>query len=95
MLVRVVTATKRSLNGAIRWGSTLRIRLIEDHDKLGAKGDVISVKAGYARNCLIPKKIATYISATELKMLEQHKGAMAVSAPTSPSEASAVAQPTA
>jgi ribosomal protein L9 len=53
-----------------RWGSTLKIRLLSDYESLGAKGDVVAVKAGYARNCLIPKKIATYISPTELKMMQ-------------------------
>lgn len=44
-----------------RWGHTVRIILKEDlpHNK-GYAGDVISVRAGYARNCLIPTKKAVY-----------------------------------
>ena len=51
-----------------RQGSTLKVRLLQPHETLGSIGDIVNVKAGYARNCLIPKKIATYISPTELRL---------------------------
>ena len=56
-------------NTAVRHGTTLKIRLLTNHEQLGTKGDVVKVKAGYARNCLIPKGVATYISPTEIKMM--------------------------
>jgi hypothetical protein len=44
-----------------RWGHSVRLIAVQDlpHGQ-GYKGDVVSVKAGYARNYLIPKKMALY-----------------------------------
>jgi hypothetical protein len=44
-----------------RWGHTVRLIALEDlpHGK-GYQGDVVNVKAGYARNFLVPKKKAIY-----------------------------------
>ena len=44
-----------------RYGHTVRIILKEDlPDGRGYSGDVMTVKAGYARNYLVPKKMALY-----------------------------------
>lgn len=44
-----------------RWAHNVRLIAVADlpHGK-GYKGDVVSVKAGYARNFLVPKKLAIY-----------------------------------
>ena len=44
-----------------RWGHTVRLIALEDfpHGK-AYKGDVLTVKAGYARNHLVPQKLALY-----------------------------------
>jgi large subunit ribosomal protein L9 len=44
--------------------------LTESVDKLGSVGDVITVKEGYARNYLIPKKLAKEATPGNLKSLE-------------------------
>jgi large subunit ribosomal protein L9 len=44
----------------IRAGSSIKIILLENHEKKGAAGDIVEVKRGYARNFLIPRKIAAY-----------------------------------
>ena len=35
-----------------------QVLLREDIDKLGARGEIVRVKAGYARNYLLPRKLA-------------------------------------
>jgi ribosomal protein L9 len=44
-----------------RWGHNVRLIAVKDlpHGR-GYKGDVVSVKAGFARNFLVPKKLAIY-----------------------------------
>ncbi len=36
----------------------MEVILREDIDKLGSRGQVVSVAAGYARNFLLPRKLA-------------------------------------
>lgn len=45
------------------------IILLENHTKLGDKYDVVSVKDGYARNFLIPQKMALIANKTNLARL--------------------------
>ena len=41
-------------------------------DKLGRIGDcIVKVKKGYARNCLLPKGLATNVSPANLKQIEK------------------------
>jgi large subunit ribosomal protein L9 len=42
-------------------------------ESLGEEGDIVKVKAGYARNYLIPKKIAVIADRTNLAILQQEK----------------------
>ncbi len=42
-------------------------------DRLGEQGDVVDVKAGYARNYLIPQGLAYLASSSNLKRLEQER----------------------
>lgn len=48
--------------------------LLREHVKdLGKCGDVVKVKAGYARNYLLPKRIATYATEEEKKMMMRRR----------------------
>ncbi len=49
----------------------MQIILQEDVEKLGARGDVVEVAPGYARNFLLPKKLALEASASNIKRLEK------------------------
>jgi len=49
----------------------MQIILQEDVDKLGTRGQVVEVAEGYARNFLLPRKLAMPASAGNLKRLEK------------------------
>jgi large subunit ribosomal protein L9 len=49
----------------------MQIILQEDVEKLGARGDVVDVAPGYARNFLLPQKLALEASASNIKRLEK------------------------
>jgi large subunit ribosomal protein L9 len=51
----------------------MKVILIEEMRGLGSRGDVISVKDGYARNFLIPKKLAREATRGNLKAVEQER----------------------
>ena len=49
----------------------MEIILIQDVDNLGAAHEKVSVKNGYARNFLIPRKLAIEANPTNLKQLQE------------------------
>ena len=55
----------------------MQIILQEDVEKLGNRGDVVTVKPGYARNFLLPKKLAVEATAGNLKAIERIRTALA------------------
>jgi large subunit ribosomal protein L9 len=55
----------------------MQIILQEDIDKLGHRGDVVTVKPGYARNYLLPRKLAVEATAGNLKAIERIRGSLA------------------
>jgi large subunit ribosomal protein L9 len=55
----------------------MQIILQEDVDKLGNRGDVVTVKPGYARNFLLPRKIAIEATTGNMKALERIRTSLA------------------
>jgi large subunit ribosomal protein L9 len=53
----------------------MEIILREDIDKLGQRGQVVKVAAGYARNYLLPRKLAVNASESNKKIVEQERQA--------------------
>ncbi len=51
----------------------VQLLLIEDVEHLGKAGEVVEVKPGYARNYLLPRGFATFVTQHNLKLLELHK----------------------
>lgn len=51
----------------------MKVILRQNYEKLGAIGEVIDVKDGFARNYLIPRNIAYRATAGNLKALEEEK----------------------
>jgi large subunit ribosomal protein L9 len=49
----------------------MQIILQEDVEKLGTRGEVVEVAAGYARNYLLPHKLALEATENNIKRLEK------------------------
>src|SRR5687767_15827161 len=52
------------------------ILLREDVDALGGRGEIVKVKAGYARNYLLPQGLATLATKGNVKQIEQERSAL-------------------
>ena len=55
----------------------MQIILQEDIEKLGHRGDVVTVKPGYARNFLLPQKLAVEATSGNLKAIERIRNSLA------------------
>lgn len=53
----------------------MEVILREDVDKLGHRGQVVKVAAGYARNSLLPKRLAVPATDANKKIVEQERHA--------------------
>ncbi len=51
----------------------MKIILLQDEKKLGKKGEIIEVSEGYARNCILPKKIGVEATPKNLNDLKLQK----------------------
>jgi large subunit ribosomal protein L9 len=53
-----------------------QVLLREDIDNLGARGEIVRVKAGYARNYLLPRALAVEATASNVKQIEGERAAL-------------------
>jgi large subunit ribosomal protein L9 len=53
----------------------MEVILREDIDKLGARGQVVKVAPGFARNYLLPKRLAVTATGANKKIVEQERQA--------------------
>jgi large subunit ribosomal protein L9 len=53
-----------------------KVLLREDVDDLGARGEIVRVRAGYARNYLLPRKLAVEATASNVKQIDQERAAL-------------------
>ena len=53
----------------------MEVILREDIDKLGNRGDLVKVTRGYARNFLLPKRLAVEATDSNRKIVEQERQA--------------------
>ena len=56
--------------------ATTTVLLREDVDNLGARGEIVKVKAGFARNYLLPRKLAVEATAGNVRQIEAERGAL-------------------
>jgi len=57
------------------WEEGMKVILTENVPSLGKAGDIVQVADGYARNFLIPKKLALEASPQNLRLLEREREA--------------------
>jgi len=69
-----------------------KLLLLEDVEDLGKRGEVVSVKAGYARNFLYPKKLGVIADPNTLKMQERLQKERAIKAAEERKESAALAK---
>jgi large subunit ribosomal protein L9 len=70
----------------------MQIILQEDIEKLGSRGEVVTVAEGYARNYLLPRKLALEASAGNLKRIEKIRTTLAKRTATERDQAQAQAE---
>ena len=56
--------------------ATTTVLLREDVDNLGARGEVVKVKSGYARNYLLPRKLAVEATSGNVRQIEAERAAL-------------------
>lgn len=56
--------------------ATTQVLLREDIDNLGGRGEIVKVKAGYARNYLLPRGLAIHATKGNVKQVESERGAL-------------------
>jgi len=54
----------------------MKIMLRENIENLGKRGDIVEVAPGYARNYLLPRKLALEVTPTNMKMIEMQQRAL-------------------
>jgi large subunit ribosomal protein L9 len=70
----------------------MQIILQEDVEKLGTRGQLVEVAEGYARNFLLPRKLALEATAGNMKRLEKMRVAFAVKEATEKGDAQKLAE---
>ena len=71
--------------------ATTTVLLREDIETLGGRGEIVKVKAGYARNYLLPQGFATLATKGNIKQIEQEREALLKKAAVEKSTAEAQA----
>ena len=71
--------------------ATTKILLREDVENVGGRGEIVKVKAGYARNFLLPQGIATLATKGNVKQIGQERDALLKKAAVEKSTAEAQA----
>jgi len=54
-----------------------QVLLRDDIENLGARGEIVRVKAGYARNYLLPRNLAVEATANNVRQIEGERAALA------------------
>src|ERR1700745_115299 len=79
MTASFVAAENMVVSLAVSWKRKYDMQIIlqEDVENLGHRGDVVTVKPGYARNFLLPRKIGIEATTGNMKALERIRTSLA------------------
>ena len=72
--------------------ATTKVLLRDDIDTLGGRGEIVKVRAGYARNYLLPQGLATLATKGNIKQVENEREALLKKAAVEKSTADAQAE---
>ena len=72
--------------------ATTTVLLREDIEELGGRGEIVKVRAGYARNYLLPQGLATLATKGNIRQVEQERAALLRKASTEKATAEAQAE---
>lgn len=72
--------------------ATTNVLLREDIESLGGRGEIVKVKAGYARNYLLPRGLALLATKGNVKQVEGERSALLKKAATEKATADAQAE---
>lgn len=72
--------------------ATTKILLREDIENLGGRGEIVKVKAGYARNYLLPNRLASLATKGNINSIEKERESLLKRAATEKSTADAQAE---
>ncbi len=56
--------------------ATTNVLLREEVENLGARGEMVKVRAGYARNYLLPRKLAVEATASNMRQIERERAVL-------------------
>jgi len=56
--------------------ATINVLLRDDIDNLGGRGEIVKVRAGYARNYLLPQKLASLATKGNIKQIEVERSVL-------------------
>jgi large subunit ribosomal protein L9 len=70
----------------------MKVILLQDVEKLGLRGDVVSVARGYARNFLIPRKLAETATAAKVEEMRKRDSRRALQEARSAEQAETIAE---
>jgi large subunit ribosomal protein L9 len=70
----------------------MKLLLREEVDNLGKRGQVVNVARGYARNYLLPQRLAMEVTETNLRLIEKEKKIYEAKLAKEKEEAEVVAQ---
>src|SRR5205085_7859815 len=90
---RLRTVDRKTVDCELQTPEAVMEVILREHvDNLGRRGDVVKVAAGYARNYLLPRKLALAVTDNNKRQIEREKKVAEVRDAEERGQADAIAQ---